>query len=377
MVKTASRIDSIELSQIRKMFEVADENAINLGIGEPDFNIPKNVKIAIKDALDAGFTHYTSNKGFLELREEISKKLKNDNKLSIDTESIMVTVGASEALYICAQGLFDKGDEILIPDPWFLSYKACVDLAESKSVPVEIKIEDNYKMKVDDVQEKINSKTKALIMNSPSNPTGSVMDKEDIKAIADLATDCDFMIISDEIYEKISYGKKHYSPAQFSDNVILINGFSKTYAMTGLRIAYLAGVNEMVEELLKVHQYNTACASSISQIAGQEALAGPQKYVKTMVKEFERRKDLVANRLADMDLKCSKLEGAFYAFPQVENPKEYVQKALELGVVTVPGNGFGESCENNIRISYANSYEKIEKAMNRLETIKQWQKYLL
>lgn len=371
MVKTAKRLDSIELSQIRKMFEVADESAINLGIGEPDFDIPENVKMAIKDALDVGFTHYTSNKGFLELREKISKKLKNDNKLAIDPESIMVTVGASEALYICAQGLFEKGDEVLISDPGFLSYKACVDLAESKAVPIEIKIENDYKMKVEDVQEKISPKTKALIMNSPSNPTGSVMDKKDIKAIADLATDHDFMIISDEIYEKIIYGKKHYSPAQFSDNVIVINGFSKTYAMTGLRIAYLAGQNDVVEELLKVHQYNTACASSISQIAAYEALVGSQKYVETMVEEFERRKNLISKRLDDIGLKYGKLEGAFYAFPQVENVKEYVQKALDLGVITVPGNGFGENCKNNIRISYATSYKELEEAMNRLETIKQ------
>ncbi|MCL2115694.1 MAG: pyridoxal phosphate-dependent aminotransferase [Methanobrevibacter sp.] len=371
MVKTANKLKSIELSQIRKMFEVANENAINLGIGEPDFDIPENVKIAIKDALDTGLTHYTPNKGILELREEISKKLKNDNKVAIDPESIMVTVGASEAIYISAQGLFEKEDEILIPDPGFLSYKACVDLAESNPIPVEVKIENDYKMKIEDIQEKISSKTKAFIMNSPSNPTGSVMDKEDIKGIADLATDHDFIIISDEIYEKIVYGKKHYSPAQFSDNVIVINGFSKTYAMTGLRIAYLAGQNDIVEELLKVHQYNTACASSISQVAAYEALAGPQKYVNTMVKEFERRKNLVAKSLDDMDLKCTKLEGAFYAFPQVENPMEYVQKALELGVITVPGNGFGENCENNIRISYANSYEKLEEAMNLLKTIKQ------
>jgi len=233
-----------------------------------------------------------------------------------------------------------------------------------------VKIENEYKIKVEDVQEKINSKTKALIMNSPSNPTGSVMEKEDIKGIAELATDHDFMIISDEIYEKIIYGKKHYSPAQFSDNVILINGFSKTYAMTGLRVAYLAGQNEIVEELLKVHQYNTACASSISQIAGKEALSGPQKYVNSMVKEFERRKELVAKRLNDMNLKCTALEGAFYAFPQIEKSEEFVKKAVELGVITVPGNGFGENGKNNIRISYANSYDKIEEAMNRLETIK-------
>ncbi len=370
MVKTAKRLESIELSQIRKMFEVVDENAINLGIGEPDFNIPENVKIAIKKALDDGLTHYTPNKGFLELREEISKKLKKDNNLKIDSESIMVTVGASEALYICSQGLFEKGDEVLIPDPGFLSYKACVNLAESTAIPVELKLENNYEMKVEDIEEKINSKTKALIMNSPSNPTGAVMDKKNIKAIAKLATDYDFMIISDEIYEKIIYGKKHYSPAEFSDNVIIINGFSKTYAMTGLRIAYLTCKNHIIEELLKIHQYNTACASSISQIAAFEALSGPQKYVNNLVKEFKQRRDLISKGLDEIGLKCSKLNGAFYAFPQVENAQEYVQKALANGVVTVPGSGFGKYGKNNIRMSYATSYDKIEEAIDRLKKVK-------
>jgi len=369
MVKPAERLKSIELSQIRKMFEVCDENAINLGIGEPDFDIPENVKIAINEALDDGFTHYTHNKGFLELREEISKKLRKDNSLSIDPESIMVTVGASEALYICAQGLFEKGDEVLIPDPGFLSYKACVDLAEAKPVPVEAKINEGYKIRFEDVEEKISSKTKAFIMNSPSNPTGAVMEKKDIKTIGELATDHDFMIISDEIYEKIIYDKKHYSPCEFTENAIVINGFSKTYAMTGLRIAYLAGQNETVEELLKVHQYNTACASSISQVAGYEALKGPQGYVNTIVKEFERRKDLITKRLDELGLECTPLDGAFYAFPQVENSLEYVQKAVEVGVITVPGSGFGQTCDCNVRMSYANSYENIEEAMDRLAKI--------
>jgi aspartate aminotransferase len=206
-------------------------------------------------------------------------------------------------------------------------------------------------------------------MNSPSNPTGAVMDKQDIKAIADLATDHDFMIISDEIYEKIIYNKKHYSPLQFTDNAIVINGFSKTYAMTGLRIGYLAGQNEVIDELLKVHQYTTACASSISQIAGYEALRGPQGYVNTMVNEFKRRRDLISKRLDELGLECTPLDGAFYAFPKVENAFEYVQKAVNVGVITVPGSGFGQTCESNLRISYANSYENIEEAMNRLEKI--------
>lgn len=351
------------------MFEVCDENAINLGIGEPDFDIPENVKIAINESLEDVFTHYTHNKGFLELREEISKKLKKDNQVNIDSESVMVTVGASEALYICAQGFFEKGDEVLIPDPGFLSYKACVDLTEATPVSVEAKIHNDYKIKFEDVEEKITSKTKAFIMNSPSNPSGAVMEKKDIKAIADLATDNDFMIISDEIYEKIIYDKKHYSPLQFTDNTIIINGFSKTYAMTGLRIGYLAGKTEIIDELLKVHQYTTACASSISQVAGYEALRGPQGYVNSMVKEFKRRRDLISKRLDELGLECTHLDGAFYAFPQVENAFEYVQKAVEVGVVTVPGSGFGQTCEGNVRMSYANSYQNIEEAMNRLEKI--------
>ena len=369
MVKPAARLNSIELSQIRKMFEINDENVINLGIGEPDFNIPENVKIAINKALDDGFTHYTHNKGFLELREEISKKLKNDNKVSIDPESIIVTVGASEALYICAQAFFEKKDEILVPDPGFLSYRACVDLSEATPIPVEAKISNDYKIKFEDLEEKITSKTKGFIMNSPSNPTGSVMDKKDIKTIADLATDHNFMIISDEIYEKIIYEKKHYSPCQFTDNAIVINGFSKTYAMTGLRVAYLGGQNEVVEELLKVHQYTTACASSISQVAGYEALKGSQVYVKHMVKEFKRRRNLVIKRLDELGLQCTPLSGAFYAFPRVKNASEFVQKAVEVGVITVPGSGFGQNCECNVRMSYANSYENIAEALNRLEKI--------
>ncbi|MDR1721877.1 MAG: pyridoxal phosphate-dependent aminotransferase [Methanobrevibacter sp.] len=369
MVDTAKRLDAIELSEVRKMFEIADESAINLGIGEPDFDIPLHVKQAIVDGLENGFTHYTSNKGCIELREEISKKFKLDNSISVDPESIMVTVGASEALYIASQGLFEKGDEVLIPDPGFLSYKACVDLSEAKAIEVEAKLENDYKMTVEDVQEKISSKTKALIMNSPSNPTGAVMDKKDIKAIADLATDHDFIIISDEIYEKIIYDAKHYSPGEFSDNVLTINGFSKTYAMTGLRIAYIAGQNHIIEELLKVHQYNTACTSSLSQIAGYQALKGPQDYVNSLVKEFKKRRDLITKRLDDLNLKCNKVQGAFYVFPKVEDTRDYVKKALKAGVVVVPGHGFGSSCTNNIRMSYATSYENIEEAMNRLETI--------
>ena len=201
MLNPAKRVESIELSQIRKMFEVANPDAISLGLGEPDFDLPENIKMAIKQAVDDNFSHYTSNKGDIELREAIVEKLDN------------------ESLYACAQALFDKGDDVLIPNPGFLSYAAVVNLAEANPVEVSTPIENGFKLKVDDVQEKISKNTKALIINSPSNPTGAVIDKEDIKGIADLATDHGFFIIADEIYEKIVYGNnKNYSPAQYSDN---------------------------------------------------------------------------------------------------------------------------------------------------------------
>lgn len=370
MVKPANRVKSIEFSQIRKMFEVKNENAINLGIGEPDFDVPENIRLAIKNALDEGETHYTSNKGDIELREEIVRKFKKENNINTKADDIIVTCGASEALYACSQALFNEGDNILIPNPGFLSYDACVKLANANPIEVPVKMENEFKLKVEDVQENLDKNTKALIINSPSNPTGAVMEKEDIKGIADLATDHDFMIISDEIYEKIIYGKKNYSPAEFSDNVITINGFSKTYAMTGLRIGYMVGNENITEELLKIHQYCTACASSISQKAAYEALKGPQESVNQMVKEFARRRDLIIDSLNDMGHECVKSQGAFYAFPKIERPEEFVEKAAIDGVICVPGAAFGSLGKEHVRMSYATSYEDIEKAMDIIKEMK-------
>ena len=353
------------------MFENTNPNAINLGIGEPDFNVPENIKNAIKKGLDDNITHYTPNKGFDFLREEIVKKFKNENKIETDINNIIVTCGASESLYDCGQALFNKGDEILVPDPGFLSYDAVIKLSEAKTKYVKTPIEDKFKMRADTVAELITPKTKAIILNSPSNPTGAIMDKEDVKGISELATDHDFIIISDEIYEKIIYdNNKHYSPGRYSDNVITLNGFSKTYAMTGLRVAYMACNNpEIIEELLKVHQYNVACASSLSQIAAYEALTGPQDSVNKMVNEFQKRKDLIVKSLKEMGYKTTNCEGAFYTFPQIPDCDEFVETAMDKGVITVLGRAFGPTGEDHVRMSYANSYENIEKAMEILKTI--------
>ena len=366
MINPASRTKSIELSLIRKMFEVTNPNAINLGIGEPDFDVPQNIKDAMKKSIDANDTHYSPNKGYIELREEIVKKFKKENGIETDPEKVIVTVGASEALFMCAQAFIESGDEVILPNPSFLSYEACIKLANGTIVPVNCKMENEFKLKAEDVSEKITPKTKAIMLNSPSNPTGAVMEKEDIKAIADLSMDHDFLIISDEIYEKIIYDKKHYSPAKYSDNVITLNGFSKTYAMTGLRIGYLTANERYTEELLKIHQYNIACANSTSQRGAYEALTGPQDEVKKMVKEFKRRRNLIVTRLNEMGYETVNAEGAFYVFPKIED-SDFVMKAAEAGVITVPGDAFGSNGKGHVRMSYANSYENIEKAMNILE----------
>ena len=366
MINPAKRTKAIELSLIRKMFEVTNPDAINLGIGEPDFDVPQNIKDAMKKSIDENYTHYSSNKGYIELREEIVKKFKKDNGINTDPDNVIVTVGASEGLFMCAQTFIDPGDEVILPDPSFLSYEACIKMAEGNIVPVDCTMENEFKLKASDVLEKITPKTKAIILNSPSNPTGAVMEKEDIKAIADLSMDNDFLIISDEIYEKIIYDKKHYSPAKYSDNVITLNGFSKTYAMTGLRIGYLTGNEEHIEELLKIHQYNTACVNTTAQRGAYEALTGPQEEVNKMISEFQRRRDLIVSRLNEMGYETVNAEGAFYVFPKIED-EDFVQKAAKAGVITVPGVAFGLNGKNHIRMSYANSYENIEKAMNILE----------
>lgn len=370
MIKNAKRTDSIELSTIRKLFEVTNPDAINLGIGEPDFDVPENIRKAMKKGIDEGFTHYSSNKGFDNLRQAIVSKLKEENNIKTDIDNVILTCGASEALFDCCQALFEKDDEVLIPNPGFLSYEAGIKLAEAKPVGIETPMENDFKLTADDVQEQISSKTKGIIINSPSNPTGAVMEKEDIKAIAELADDHNFMIISDEIYEKIIYdNKKHYSPAEFGENVITLNGFSKTYAMTGLRIAYMVSPKYITEDLLKIHQYATACASSISQIGALEALTGPQDSVNNMVNEFKRRRDLICDSLNDMGYNCIKGEGAFYVFPKVNDPKFFVQKAMDAGVICVPGIAFGSVGKDFVRMSYANSYENIVKAMDILKNM--------
>lgn len=369
-MEPSKRVRSINLSEIRKMFEMAGENSINLGLGEPDFKTPAHIIEAASNAMSEGFTHYTSNMGILELREAISNKLRKDNGIITDPDSVLVTVGASEAIFMCMQALVDPGDEVIIPDPGFLSYSACVTLAEGTPRGVQLNFENDLRLTADDVLKTVTDKTKAIVLNSPSNPTGSVMKKEDIKAIAEIADDRGIYLISDEVYEKIIYDRKHHSPARFCENAITINGFSKSYAMTGFRIGYVTAKNEVIEEILKVHQYTTACASSMVQVAALEALEGSQDSVSTMVSEFKRRRDLVVGRLNSMGVECPDPHGAFYVFPRLDDPDEFIKNGLEKGVVMVNGKAFGKYGEGHVRLSYATSYNELEEAMDRLESIK-------
>lgn len=368
-MKPAKRVQSIDLSGIRKMFDMVGDNSINLALGEPDFDTPSHIRDAVKKALDEGFTHYTSNMGIIELRKALTRKLLAENHIKTSPESIIITTGASGALYSSAHALVEEGDEVIIPDPGFVAYDACVKISGGKSVPAHLKDENDFRMKPEEVLELVTPRTKAIIMNSPGNPTGGVLEKEDVKGLANIADDHNLVLISDEVYEKIIYGKKHYSPARYSDNVITINGFSKTYAMTGFRIGYLVAPPELTEEILKVHQYTVTCATAISQKAALAAVQGPQDSVGEMVKEFKRRRDLVVERLQGMGIDCRKPEGAFYVFPAFDNPEKLVEEALKKDVVLVPGNSFGRYGEGHFRISYAASYEDLKEAMDRLESI--------
>ena len=362
--KFAHRIEDIDISGIRKAFETASGDFFNLGLGEPDFDTPAHVKEAAIRALNAGFTSYTSNKGIEELRAAICDKFKRDNDFSVSPEEIIVTSGASEALHIALLAVVERGDEVLIPNPGFVSFAPLTKLAEAKPVGVPLSESEGFTMPSEAVKEKITPKTKALIINSPANPTGAVESEENIKALVDIAHDHRITIISDEVYEHLIYdGLKHISPARFSDaGVITVNAVSKTYAMTGFRLGYLAAREEYVEQMLKIHQYIQACASSISQHAALAAISGPQDGVAEMRSEFKRRRDFAVDALHDMEMTFNTPKGAFYIFPRVGDEQEFVDTLKQRGVIVTPGSAFGTMGKNHVRISYAASFDDLKRA---------------
>ncbi|MBE0521453.1 MAG: pyridoxal phosphate-dependent aminotransferase [Candidatus Methanoperedenaceae archaeon] len=362
----SERVKTIDISGIRKMFEGAGPDAINMGLGQPDFDTPEHIKKAAIDAINEGFTGYTMNLGIPELRGALCRKFERDNNFSVSPDEVIVTAGASEALHLALQMLLDRGDEVLVPDPGFVSYPVLTGIAGGKAV--SIPPGENLNVTPEAVNELITRKTKAIIVNSPSNPTGTVQTKDEIRGLAEISDDNNITIISDEVYEHFIYKGKHASPAEFSDNVITINAVSKTYAMTGWRIGYAAARKDCVEQMLKVHQYIQACACSVSQKAALAAIEGPQDCVGWMRESFRKRRDILMEGLNGMGIKCVRPEGAFYAFPEVAG-EDAPQKLIENGVIVAPGTAFGKNGKGHIRLSYATSENNIRKALEIMEKV--------
>jgi aspartate aminotransferase len=363
-IQFSERVTGIDLSGIRKIFEAAGPGSINLGLGQPDFDTPQHIKDAAIKAIQEGKTGYTTNNGLPELRAAISKKFKNENGIRYHPDQLLVTAGASEALHLVMQALINPGDRVLCPDPGFVSYASLATIAGGKPVSVPLKPTlhiDVEKAKV------LMDNAKIFVLNSPGNPTGAVESRESVKAIVEYAADKDVTVVSDEVYEHFIYGKKHYSAALFGDNVITINATSKTYAMTGWRLGYLAASPEVIQQCLKVHQYCQACATSISQYAAVAAYEGNQGAVKTMRDEYEVRRDLIWGGLAKMGFDFPKPEGAFYTF--VPMKPAVTQKIIESGIIVVPGTAFGANAPEYTRFSYATSRQNIMTALERIEKI--------
>jgi len=378
-LQVSKRSKEIPTSGIRKMFDLAQKynDAINLSIGEPDFPTPPHIFEAAIQAMKAGCTHYTTNAGFLEFREAASEKLRKENHVDADPATeIMATAGAMGGLSVAMLTVIDPGDEVLVPSPGFPNFAAQVFLANGRSIPYPLKEENKFRVNPDDIVERIKPRTKAILINSPSNPTASVLKEKELKSIADIALEHDLLVISDEAYEAILYdGAKHVSIAslpEMKERTISIFTFSKTYAMTGWRIGYVVANKKIIDGMLEFQEHILVHPSSISQMAAIAALRGPKDHVRMMVKEYAERRKLITNELNTMPgITCLKPEGAFYVFPNVKklgmSSTDVAIRFLEKArIITVPGIAFGEYGEGYIRISYSTSKEKIAEAMSRM-----------
>lgn len=362
MSEFAPRVEAVSISGIREVFEAAGDDAINLGLGQPDFPTPSHVREAAQEAIaEHRVDGYTSNKGIEPLRDAIASFYGEEYGLGFQPEDVIATSGASEALHVAIQAHVDVGQEVIFPDPGFVSYDALTRIAGGEPRPVPLR--DDLTMDPETVEEAITDETAAFVVNSPANPTGAVQSKEDMKAFAAIADEHDVVCISDEVYEHIVFSGAHYSPAQFasSDRVIVISGCSKSYSMTGWRLGWVAASNRRIERMLRVHQYAQACASAPAQYAAVAALTGPQDHVDEMVGAFEARRDVVLDGLEDAGLVTPTPEGAFYVMPRV--PDGWAQAVIEQGVVVVPGEAFGANGAGHARLSYATSMAELEEAL--------------
>jgi aminotransferase len=380
VAQPAKRLKAIKASVIRRFFALARDmpNCINLSVGEPDFSPPEHILKAGFQAAAEGNTHYSPTNGIPELREALSQKVYKDCGLRYDPDSeILVTVGGTEAFLATLLAWLNPGEEVLVPNPGFVVYEPSALLAEGKPVHVPLLETNNFWPSPRDVTSLITEKSRVIVLNYPNNPTGVVLPYDQIAVLAKIAVERDLIVISDEVYEKIVYdGSRHYCLAAFPgmrERTLVVNSFSKTYAMTGLRVGYVCGPSELMSSIQLVHQYMVACVDTLCQHIALAALNGPQDFVRDMLREFDRRRHLVFKRLNEIDgFRCSLPKGAFYAFPNIEafgmpseKFAEYLAKEAE--VLTVPGSAFGSGGENHVRLSYAASYQKLEEALNRME----------
>lgn len=373
----AEVLEKIPVSGIRRLFELASKmpEVINLGIGEPDFDTPKHIKKAAIKALEEGYTHYTSNAGLPELREAIARKLRRDNDIDASIDEIIVTVGGEQALANAIFTLIKPRDEVLIPSPAFVAYRPLIQIAGGIPVEVPVKEDNEFCPVIDDLRKYVTERTKALIINTPCNPTGAVYSRKLLEEITDFAVEHDLIVISDEAYEKIVFEGKHVSIASLNgikDRVVSIFTFSKTYAMTGWRLGYAVARKDIIDKMVKLNMYIVACPVAFVQRAALTALEGPQDCVQEMVSEYRRRIDLVYRRLREMpDVMVVKPKGTFYIFPNIsrygKSEKVAEQLLYSAKVAVVPGSAFGRYGEGYLRISCATSYEKLAEAMDRIE----------
>jgi aspartate aminotransferase len=362
MVHTyAQRVVNVQPSGIRKLFDAVGPDAVDLGIGQPDFDTPDHIKEAAIQAIREGKTGYTPNAGIIELRQAICEKCRRENGIGYKPEEVIVTAGVSEGLHLCLQALVNPGDRVLFPDPGFVSYAPLTQVAEGR--PVGVPLDDTLHINVEEAKERMDG-ARLFILNSPSNPTGMVEPEESIKALVEYAMDAGVTVLSDEVYEHFVYNTPHFSAARYGDDVITFNATSKTYAMTGWRIGFLAGPLDYIEQCMKVHQYAQACASSIGQYAALAAYIGDQSAVTMMREEYRSRRDLFYGGLSDIGIEFPEPEGAFYAF--VPLGKEKIAEAIKQGVIIVPGEAFGANAPDYARMCYAASKDRLRTALDRL-----------
>ena len=377
-IPISKTVVSLKKSGIRKFFDIVSEmkDVISLGVGEPDFDTPWHIREEGIYALEKGKTFYTSNAGLKELRVEIDNYLKRTQNISYnpDTE-IIVTVGGSEAIDIGLRAMVNAGDEVIIPQPSYVSYEPCAILAGAKPVIIDLKAENEFRLTAEELKNAITDKTRILILPFPNNPTGAIMERKDLEEIAKVCIENDIYVISDEIYGELSYKEKHVSIASIAgmkERTILINGFSKAYAMTGWRLGYACGPKEIIEQMVKIHQYAIMCAPTTSQYSAVEALKKGDDDVKLMRESYNQRRRFLMNAFKEMGLECFEPYGAFYVFPSIKEfgmtSEEFAMKFLEEEhVAVVPGTAFGDSGEGFLRISYAYSIENLKRVMERLK----------